>query len=56
MDTWNEMCQNGFLTIDQRHRIAAKPISDQDDAAETVKEILIESYIDYLIRNGKEEE
>lgn len=53
MNTWDEMSKNGFLIIDQQQKIAAKSIVDQDNAVETVKEILINSYIEYLIRNGK---
>ncbi|MGM9603178.1 MAG: hypothetical protein ACI3W5_16530 [Faecousia sp.] len=55
MDAWDEMSQNGFLILDQQRRIAAKTISGQDGVAEIVKEILINSYLDYLIRRGKEE-
>ena len=55
MNTWEEMIQNGFSIIEQQHKIAVKLIMGQDDALETVKEILINSYIDYLIRCGKEE-
>ena len=55
LNTWDEMSQNGFSIIDQQRKIAVKLIMGQDDALETVKEILINSYIDYLIRCGKEE-
>lgn len=54
MSTWNEMCQNGFLIIDQEHRVAAKSVSDQDATAEIIKDILTKAYINYLIHNGKE--
>lgn len=54
MSTWNEMCQNGFLIIDQEHRVAAKSVSDQETAVEIIKDILIKSYINCLIHNGKE--
>ena len=54
MSTWNEMCQNGFLIIDQEHRVAAKAVSDQDATAEIIKDILTKAYINYLIHNGKE--
>lgn len=55
MNTWDEMKQDGFMLIDQQHKIVAKPISGRDDAAETVKKIVIKSYIDYLIQQRKEE-
>ncbi len=55
METWDEMKKDGFFTIDQCHRIAVKSLSDQDNAAEIVKEILMKSYIDYLIQQRKEE-
>ena len=55
MNTWDEMSQNGFSIIDKQQKIAVKLVMGQDDALETVKEILINSYIDYLIRCGKEE-
>lgn len=54
MSTWTEMCQNGFLIIDQEHRVAAKSVSDQETAVEIIKYILINSYINYLIHDGKE--
>lgn len=54
VSTWNEMCQNGFLIIDQEHRVAAKAVSDQDATAEIIKDILTKAYINYLIHNGKE--
>ena len=54
MSTWNEMCQNGFLIIDQAHRVAVKSISDQEATAEIIKDILAKAYINYLIHNGKE--
>ena len=49
MNTWDEMSQNGFSIIDQQRKIAVKLIMGQNDALETVKEILINSYIDYQI-------
>lgn len=55
MNTWDEMSKNGFSIIDQQRKIAVKLIMGQDDTLETVKEILINSYIDYLISCGKEE-
>ena len=55
VNTWNEMIQNGFWVIDHQRKIAEKSVSDQDDAAEIVKEILVHSYINYLTRHGKEE-
>lgn len=54
MSTWDELCQNGFLIIDQEHRVAAKSVSDQEATAEIIKDILTKAYINYLIRNGKE--
>lgn len=54
MSTWNEMCQNGFLIIDQERRVAAKSVSDQEATAEIIKDILTKAYINYLIYNGKE--
>ena len=55
MNTWDEMSKNVFSIIDQQQKIAVKSIEDQDNSVETIKEILINSYIDYLIRNGKGE-
>lgn len=54
MSTWSEMCQNGFLIIDQEHRVAAKSVSDQETTAEIIKDILTKAYISYLIHNEKE--
>lgn len=54
MSTWNEMCQNGFLIIDQEYRVAVKPISDQETTVEIIKDILIKAYIYFLFYNGKE--
>ena len=54
MSTWNEMCQNGFLIIDQEHRVAAKSVSDQETTVGIIKNILTKAYINYLIHNGKE--
>ncbi len=55
MNTWDEMRRNGFLLVDQQHKIAVKSVLAQDDAVEIIKEILIKSFIDYLIQRGKEE-
>ena len=55
MNIWDEMSQNGFSIIDQQRKIAVKSIAGRDNAVELVKEILINSYVDYLIRRGKEE-
>lgn len=55
MNTWDEMRQDGFMLIDQQHKIAVKSVSIHDAAVEIIKEILIKSYIDYLIQRGKEE-
>lgn len=55
MNTWDEMSQDGFFIVDHQRKIAVKSIADQENAVETVKDILINSYIDYLLHSEKEE-
>ena len=56
MNSWEELCQDGFTTIDTQWKIAVKIVQENADAIDLMKDTLINSYIEYLIKSGKEED